>query len=281
MKKIFVIICTISTICTYAQTMERKTLFSKGQVLEKVDDIKFTNNVNMMGQDVTTNASTKLTTEYKVNSVTDKNSLFEISIKKIVTDMSAMGQQMSYNSDKPEDSSSVIGAIMKNAIGKKTDVTLDKNGFITYVDTATAQSFLQTMMATTSILGNGLAVGKTFELIADLPAKPVQKGDTWTDSTQSGDSSKQVITYNIQNIANNKAVVLLNGTLVQKRNIEQNGMSISTDITGKLNGQMEVDISTNIITNKLLNVDMTGTMQLMGNSAPTTATMTITETTTQ
>ncbi|MGI8949997.1 MAG: DUF6263 family protein [Chitinophagaceae bacterium] len=278
MKKILFIVLMMGVVISYSQTIKRQVVFTKGEQIEKNSDIKFTNNISMMGQDVTTNSTTKMTTVYKVNDITDKNYVFGMTMKSITTDISAMGQQMSYNSDKPEDSSSVIGQMMKDVVGKSAQLTIDKNGVITDVDTAAEQQLQKTMMAGTSMMGNQLAVGKTFELIADLPAKPVKKGDSWTDSTGSTDSSKQVTTYTIQSIANNHAVILLNGTLAQKGTVEQNAMSISTNLTGKLNGQLEMETATGIITNRLINVTMTGTLEMMGTSAPTSYTITITDT---
>ena len=271
-----VVALVICGVAAKSQSPKAALVLKKGDVLAKTSDIKSVNKVEMMGQSVESNTGSSIQTIYTVDDAGEDYTL-GITLHKLTLHMDAMGQQLDYDSDKPADSSSALGTVAKNIVGKQTHIVVNKSGTITSIDTSAEPNALAGILANIGITGNELAVGNTFELSGSLPVSArLKKVYSWTDSSGNADG-KRVSSFVIEAITGNTATVAINGVLTKNGNIEQNGMQLKTKLSGKFSGNMEVDIATNTVLKKNITIHLNGQMDMMGMSVPTTSETTVTE----
>lgn len=264
------------------QTLNRKAVFSKDQQLEKKADMKISFGMEMMGQTIEVVSENNITSLLAVKSVSDKGYDISSIIKHVVSNTGAMGQNMSYDSDKPGTEDNEVAKVMKKMVGKTTNFSVDKKGYITASDdTTSAGDGMGQLPGMGGSMLNGLSaaqgkVGATFELVAPVPDKALKAGDTWSDSTVDKDS-RQVSNYKVVSIANNIATVALDGTISRKGETEAEGMTVNMDMKGKMAGEMLVDVTTGIVKKRSMELTGNGNMEIMGQSVPFTMKMTMGE----
>ncbi|MFT3825590.1 MAG: DUF6263 family protein [Chitinophagaceae bacterium] len=283
MKRIAFIGLLFCSGMTMAQSLTRKAVLTSNQQLEKVATMKINFGMEMMGQTIDVSSDNNITSLVAVKKVSDKGYDVATTVKHIISNTGAMGQNMSYDSDKPGDENSELGKALKSGVNKTTNFSIDKKGFITATDdTTTTDNVEEKMAGMAGGMINGLnaaqnKIGGTFEVIAPVPDKTLKVGDTWVDSTSDKDS-KQVSNYKVVTIDGTTATVALDGTLTRKGETEAQGMTINMDMKGKMTGEMQVEVATGIVKKRSMIMDGTGTMEIMGQSVPFTMKMTMGET---
>lgn len=98
------------------------------------------------------------------------------------------------------------------------------------------------------------------------PAKPVKIGDSWTVDTkmQMTMPIETITRYTLKEVKDGIAYLNINGTLLSKGAFETMGNKMETDLTGTNNGDAELDIKTGLILDSHLRIEMSGTMQSVG-----------------
>ena len=273
-KRLLTSFLLMSTLLTLqAQRISRKIVLNKGQKLESVVQSTTSMSQAMMGQQMDIKSNGTTTSLIEVKNATDKSFLISNTIKKMVITTSGMGQDMHFDSDKPEDMEGQIGAALKNKIGVAQDLVVNRQGKITEMkDTASAGDML------TGIMGSNYMVGLQLPIFTVLPDKPVKTGDTWTDSVGTAETIKTIYQYTLQKVAGNDAYVDLTGTLAKTGIMEQQGMQITMNLNGTIKGASVYDVSTGILKNNNTETKITGTIEVMGQSVPITGTTTTTTT---
>lgn len=273
-KRLLTSLLLLSTILMLqAQRISRKIVLNKGQKLESVVQSTTAISQEMMGQQMDIKSNGTTTSVMEVKNATDKSFLISNTIKKMVIATSGMGQEMHFDSDKPEDMEGQIGSALKNKIGVAQDMVIDKQGRITEMkDTASAGDML------TGIMGSNYMVGLQLPVLTVLPDKPVKTGDKWTDSTGTAETIKTVYQYSLQKVSGNDAYVDFTGTLAKTGMMEQQGMQITMNLNGTIKGASVYDVSTGILKNNNTETKITGTMEVMGQSVPISGTTTTTTT---
>lgn len=269
-KKLLTSLLLLSTILTLqAQRISRKIVLNKGQKLESVVQSTTAMSQEMMGQQMDIKSNGTTTSLMEVKNATDKSFLISNTIKKMVVNTSAMGQEMHFDSDKPEDMEGQIGAALKSKIGVAQDMVVDKQGRITEMkDTVSTGDML------TGIMGSNYMVGLQLPELTVLPNKPVKTGDTWTDSTGTAQTIKTVYQYSLQKVSGSDAYINFTGTLAKTGSMEQQGMQITMNLNGTIKGASVYDVSTGILKNNNTETKITGTMEVMGQSVPISGTTT-------
>lgn len=280
MKKLLFIPLSLSVVLVSAQSLSRKAVFTKGQQLERVASFNMVFGMEMMGQRLDMNNDNTITSLVEVKNVTDKEYALANTVKRVVSRMSGMGQEMNYDSDKKEGNSNEIGQKMGEMVGKTTNLTLDKKGYITASDDTTNNGLADKaggfMSMTGSLTNAASKPGNPYDLIANLPEKALKTGDTWIDSTQSKEG-KMVTNYKVLEIKGEEAIVSMDGTITQSGEVENNGMTINLTLQGTSKGQYALEVATGIIKKRKTIMDATGTMEVAGQSVPFTMKMTMDE----
>ena len=163
-----------------------------------------------------------------------------------------------------------MGTVLKDYINKPKDIETDRSGNITKAPQDTAAGAMAAQM-------NFAQTGYGTQLAFLALPKNAKAGAAWSDSSNDGAISRKT-NYSIKSMAGNVATVSFEGTMATKSTIEQQGMEVSTNTTGKFSGEETVDIKTGIIQSSNTTSDASGTVSAMGQEFPTSAKVTSTTT---
>jgi hypothetical protein len=273
MKKLLFIPLALSVVMVNAQSLSRKAVFAKGQQLEQVAVTKMNLSMEMMGQSISMDNSNTATSLIAVKSATGKDYAIESTLKRVVMNINGMGQEMNYDSDKKDEAPNPIGEKMNELVGKAHHLTVDTKGFITATDDSTGNEIAEKaggfMGMAEDFTGTSYKPGKSYGLVADLPAKALKVGDTWIDSSTSKEG-KMLTNYKVLEIKGEEAIIDMSGTMTQSGKTEANGMTVNLALTGKTKGQYTMDVATGIIKKRNNILEAAGTMEVMGQSVPFT-----------
>lgn len=270
MRKLLVILALLAAGITQAQNPIRKIAFTQGQQLEKSTTMKMTIDMEMMGMPLTMEQGNTITSGFEVTNATAKDFTVTSTVKRIVSTMSGMGQDMTYDSDKPEDRESEIGKALGEKLGKPTRVTVDQAGVVTASDDSDTSSNQESgmMEAFGGNMMSNARPGAQFELIAKLPARALKAGDSWTDSTSEADGT-MVTNYKVMELkSNGEAVIAMDGTIARVGQVEQAGMNVNLDMKGSLKGSFTAETASGLVKSRTLNIDAKGNLEMAGQSVP-------------
>ena len=273
MKKLLFIPLSFSIVLVQAQSLSRKAVFAKGQQLERVASVNMTFGMEMMGQSLDMKNNNTITSLVEVKNASAKDYAIATTVKRVVSSMSGMGQEMNYDSDKKDGNSNEMGQRMGEMVGKTKNVTIDTKGIIVASDDSTGNDLAEKaggfMSMTGSLTNTATKPGSSYDLVANLPEKALKTGDSWIDSTVSG-QGKAVTNYKVLEIKGDEAIISMDGTISQSGEMENNGMTINMNINGTSKGQYTMEVATGIIKKRNATMDATGTMEVAGQSVPFT-----------
>ncbi|MBO9566041.1 MAG: hypothetical protein J7621_24920 [Niastella sp.] len=273
MKKLLFVPLILGVLVVNAQSLSRKVVLKQGQQVERVAAIKMKIGMEMMGQTIDINNDNTVTSLVEVKNATGSAYELATTVKRVVTSMNGMGQNMSYDTDKKDGAAS--NEMTKKAdelVGKTNNLTIDSKGVITKSDDTggddkeNAGGF---MGISGGVLNAGQKVGVTFDLVAKLPDNPVKVGDSWNDSTISKEG-KFYTRYKVVEIKSDEAIIDMEGTLTQAGQVENNGMTIDMNLAGNSKGQLSMDVTSGLVKKMAMAMDATGTMEVAGQSIPFT-----------
>ncbi|MDF2187426.1 DUF6263 family protein [Paraflavitalea sp. CAU 1676] len=272
MKKFLFIPLSLSVLVVSAQSLNRKAVFTKGQQLERVAAIKMIIGMDMMGQSIEINNTNTVTTLVEVKNASAKDFALASTVKRVVTSMAGMGQEMSYDTDKKD--ASAPSELTKKAdelVGKTNNLVVDGKGvIISSDDSTTKDSDKAAFMGMSGGLVNmGNKAGALYDLVANLPAKAVKVGDTWVDSVVTKEG-KTVSNYKVLEIKGDEALVGVDGTVAQSGQVENQGMTIDLNMAGTAKGSYTLEVASGVIRKRLMEMNATGTMEVAGQSIPFT-----------
>ena len=200
-------------------------------------------------------------TTIKLNVVDENAETFTLSssIAQMKMNMDGMGQNISYDSEKPEDKDSQMGQAMGDKLKKVDTYILDKKtGKTTIVKNEGVEE---------GGMGGGMfsisdedgAANAAFFI---LPAGK-KIGDSWTESTVSKGITTAK-TYTLKSIAQDVATIDVIGTITGTKEQEANGMTMSITMNNKIAEQMLVNVSLGLVTKVNNSTDGTNSMDMMG-----------------
>lgn len=255
-----------------AQTI--KLNLEKGKKYEVTTVSKISSSANVMGQDMETNIDNTTVEAYEVKEVRTNEADLTKTVTKLGMNMQSMGQDMSYDSDK-KDNSGPMAEELGKMVNKVKTLTIDASGKIIKEDkedeSATAG---MTMLA--GPIANGVGL-----LRSAVIGKEMKGNMTWDDSTNSsGDKIKTttVGTYTVTGIDGNIATIRFSGIQRMTGTIEQMGQEMGMTGSNKVTTDLKLDLGTGLITESITTVDGTSSIEAMGMSIPVTSKSTTTST---
>ncbi|WEK37564.1 MAG: DUF6263 family protein [Candidatus Pseudobacter hemicellulosilyticus] len=271
MRNFLVALALLTAGAAQAQQPIRKISFTPGQQLQKATVSKMTIEMDMMGMPLTIDQNVTITADFTINKSSAKDFSATSKIKRIVASMNGMGQDMSFDSDKPEDRQGEMGKVMGEKLDKPVTVTVDANGIITAVDSSAvtaspATGGMMDALALGTPLGDPKPGGQ-YELIAKLPARTLKVGESWADSTVDKDG-KATTTYLVKELTKGQVVIAINGILSRAGTIDQMGMSFNLDLKGTTEGQLIADTATGLVKSRQLKGEAKGTLEASGQTIP-------------
>ena len=271
MKKFLLVALLFNAILVSAQTVTRKAGLAKGQQLEQLSHVQMNMTQEAMGQSIEIKMEGDFTNLVEVKNAAANNFEVANTLKKILMNMNAMGQDIKFDSDKAEDMDGQFGQVFKGRIGVPHEFTVNKDGVITAVKntgdtTKNPAGMMGGMMS--GALGSGEErEGAVFNTLANIPAKGVKVGDSWSDTT-TDENGKTFTTYTLKEVnGGNGLVTLLSNTAIS-REMEQQGVPMQMEMTGTTVGEYTFDVSTGIIKTRKATTKTSGTIEAGGMSLP-------------
>jgi hypothetical protein len=261
-----------------AQTATGKLLLAKGQKLQIDNTIKSVINQEMMGQQMEITIDANMIHQLEVKDKKSASYVLTSTLTKLMTNGSAMGQEMKFDSDKKEDLESETGKALKSQLNVNKEVELSETAKVikgVEKDTASAGGG-QLMDIVNNVTGANDESNGASAAFDVIPAGK-KAGDSWSDSTIT-DEIKTYRNYTIKEVNGNNATVSLSGKQVTRKKVEQQGMEINVSMEGTLKGEGIVDMSTGLLKQRTMVMDGTGSAEIMGQSMPVTTKVTTTTT---
>ena len=270
MKQFLAIAAVLITGAASAQTISRKAEFKKGQHIEATSSMKMVMTMEMMGQSMDMVNNYKFTSKVGVTDVTATDNKLSTTLTRVVMDMQAGPQTMSYDSDKKEDADSELGKAFSGKLNTPVNITTDKKGMITASDEK-ADPASDIMNDMGGGMGESMTkIGTSLEIIANLPSgKTFKAGDTWVDSlTDPKTNAKYVLNYRVVSIQGTDATVTFGGTVGRSGEMQQGGMTMNMDLKGLLKGEYTMETASGLVKTKKLNLEGEGKLETMGQEIP-------------
>jgi hypothetical protein len=166
------------------QTLHRTFNLRSGDEFQKETTINSSCMVQRGDQKFDILNTTTVSKVYKVNSATDRDYAFTVSINKMDNVIKALGKELTYTSGKPVDPNSRIHKALQYMVDKPLQFTIDKSGTIVSVTDQSIELATDTLLAFASIEPEQFIQGTKFSLMADYtPNKSLVKGYNWADSS--------------------------------------------------------------------------------------------------
>lgn len=275
MKKTTSIIIGIFFITTglFAQNNSSLNL-KKGQKYLVENKVSTKSSTEMQGQQMEANADVTSTYSIEVKDLVDNNYSLTNIVTGVKMNMTQMGQEMNFDSEKKEDIDGPIGSALKEYINQPKKVVMDKTGKL--IPQKTDDTTQETNMVAKQ-LGNFEATGYGADMAFESLPQNVKVGSTWTSKTDNEGISKST-TFMVKEINGNIATIALTGDMAADTKMENQGMEITTKTTGKFSGEEKVDITTGVIQTNISTVDASGIIGVMGQELPTSSKVTSTTT---
>ena len=246
--------------------------------LNKVQQITITSTANQdidmmsMGMQMKNNTSSTGILEIKNGDNKNYNGIYKLS--KISISMDAMGQQSSYDSEKPSDKESEIGKSVAGKVGKEIKVSINKNSGKATVDKNEAEiktstedaNPLKGLMESFGAADEGATVETAFFM---MPAGK-KAGDSWVDSVKTKEM-KEVKTYTLKSITGSEAIIGIFSIMEGTSKVDAQGMQMDISISAKSEGEIIVDTKNSLVKKRSSVSDISGNIEMMGQSMPMTS----------
>ena len=277
MKK-FSLIVTISLFLTIASYAQSGTIsLNKGQKFSIENKVTAVSSQEMMGQSMESKADFSTLSTIEVKEVKDNNFNITNNILRMKATMSAMGQDMGFDSDKKDDLESTDKGIdLKSIINHPKDVVVDNTGKIISPKSGEPKKDPSDMsgMMMKRLLGdnpNDGGFGLNF-IFLSLP-KNVATGYTWVDSSFQGGIKSSTI-YTVKELNGSEATLTISGTIDTDTQAEMQGVEVSTKLKGKMKGEEIVDIKSGILKTRNTITETSGIVSAQGMDIPMTSKIT-------
>lgn len=270
MKQILFLIAVGFSTVTNAQQLK----LNKGQKIQVISSVS--QDMDVMGMQMQNKSSSTSLVEIKDADGKNYNAVYKLD--KLTMSMDGMGQQQSYDSEKPEDKDSEIGKSVGASVGKEIKVTIDKTTGKAVSETPATDKKEEEednpLAGIMDMFGAKESETAITESVYFLIPAGKKTGDSWTDSTKASPTMTGFKTYTIKSIAGNVATIGLFSKLEGSQNVETQGMTMDVTISAKTEGEMLVDITNSLLKKSSRVADITGNMNMMGQSMPLTSKMT-------
>jgi hypothetical protein len=250
----------------------QKIVLTKGQHITIIT--QSTQDVDMMGMGMQMKNSSNSTSLLVVKDANKETYTTTYQLSKINLTVDMMGQQTSYDSEKPADKDSEMGKEVADKVGKEVIITVNKStGKATLAikeDVSPEKKEEASPLDGLMDSFGSAAEDATVETIFFLVPAEKKMGDNWIDSS-SNNGMKEVKTYTIQSIEGNMIHIGIFSTMEGSKSIETEGMQMDISLSTKTEGEILVDAKSSLVKKRSSVMDLTGSIEMMGQSIPITS----------
>ena len=237
----------------------------KGQKYKVENTTKMSSAAEVMGQTMENNTDSKTITLFEILTTGQEGIHLQSTVTKITITASAMGQEMSYDSDKT-DNTGPLAEVVGATLNKPNLLQLNDKGVITKQD----QEGNNVQSAMT---GGNTATVTTDLFIPALIGKELKVGDSFSDTfsvKKEKYDSRDSGLYTVKAIDNGLATISYSGTQVVNAAMEQMGMEMNTYSNNTVKSDLYVDIKTGLVLLKSSVIESNTTVDAAGMSIPAT-----------
>jgi hypothetical protein len=283
MKKLLLLaLLGLGSTTLFAQKIALGLNLEKGKTYIQDATIKMTVGQKVQGKDMNIDMDIAMVTKSEILDVVADIYKVKVNYQKMSMDMNAMGQTMSFGSDKDQDTPEANSAnkIFAALCGKPFTMELTKKGKIVSVKglDSLVNGLIESMPtdATKGILSKQLTASfgekafvKNFELGTDIfPNEMVAPGDTWEKSgTIVSGGMEMVYKNNLKytgstTSGNNIEIKGTMGTKASEEFIEKDGIKMKIDMNGSVNTSLSIDKTTGWTLSSTAIMDINGTNKI-------------------
>lgn len=254
MKKSYITMAALigMALTATAQKTNSEVFYKNGQTFQKTTTVQSNSKLTGTKSTVNITSNSTINSTYVVKDSSATGYSFDFTINTMTTDIESGGKKMSYNSNGPADTTSLLTKALNQVVGKKMQLKTNKSGIITNAGNAGS---------ITPVVQNNIAKftkGKVFDLNAAMPVNNATRpGDTWTDSTTFNGGS-QVIHYTVKTVTNGMATVTFAGVIAGTTEVTNNDVTSKEEFNMNTDGEFLVNTSTGVIQNRTSNCNTTG-----------------------
>ncbi len=255
------------------QKVTNRIKLETGQQINATVQMSTKASQEMQGQSIEFNTDDMAYHSYKVTNATDDNITLHHQMNRITFSFDGMGQKKNFDSDKPGDMKGMFGKPIADVLGKSYDAVVSAGGTVMMaqpekIELAATDERLQVVLR---MLQDVLEVAqppkKGGHMLTILPEHEVGVGDSWTDTTQITDGYT-INKYTLAAITDTAYQVTLDGSASKTSSSEIMGMQATSTLNSKLTGTLLVDRNSGITKEKKIDVQTTGSLEIMGNQMP-------------
>ena len=284
MKQLFLVAALAFATTGFAQKVNNKLTFQKGQKLEMTSKVNTLISMEMMGQAMESKIDATVTRLFDVEDVTNNSATIEHKVRRIQMNFEAPMQGVqTFDSDNEKDMKGDGGKVMEKALKNKYSMTVDAGGKITAVKADDNNPNNTPKKEDADMMSTALAqfaagfdlpkTGDTSEFMI-LPPKELAKGESWTDS------SKNIKTvYTLADVTDADIIVNYTEEASTSRIQEAMGQEITMNSKDKTTGKIILDKKSGLLKEKTATTNSEGNMEMAGQTMPmntkTTKTITV------
>ncbi len=229
-----------------------------GKKMSVTIESKLESSTTIMGNQMDIENTTSNFADYEVKAVSDTGYTMNMVLKRIKASLSMSGQEQSFDSDDDAARNNPQLAELFNMINKPNEVVVGAHG-------ASVKGEMGTKAIQTGIPVNENDQAK-FILMQNELIKLAQ-GNQWIDSTLS-EGNRIVNEYTISKTDDQTAEVLVKTTMQVNNTLKQFGMDVKQSLHGTVNSKRLYNKSTGQLIKEASELAISGTMDMMGQSAP-------------
>jgi hypothetical protein len=256
----------LGTLLISANLFAQELPLIKGQKVEIVVTTNQDMDMSSMGMQMQNKTVTQ--TKVEIKDFIKDSIVSAVTVTRMQISLDMMGQQISFDSDKPEDKDSEMGKEVSDKIGKEILVYSNKtNGKGRADKVSEVEAADKNPLASMMKPGNVLDESGTIESLFFLAAKGKKEGDTWTD-TSSVNGNKETKTYSIKSIKDGITLIALFTSIQTSTVTEAEGMQMDINMNVKTEGEFSIDSKSFMMKKSTSVSDIDGTVGVMGQSMP-------------
>lgn len=280
MKQVLLAVTLFVSTGVISQTYKPAVNLTQGKKYIITNNTKGSLSQEVMGQSMEIPMDVTITSSLDVKKTEGKECQLSSTTDRIVMNMNMMGRDISFDSDKKEDREGEMGQAMGNATGKPTSFVVNEYGKIKEGSMVKSTSPEKEAPGGNMMLGmmNMDEANETSQAINLFASDAAIKiGDSFTDSSTSANGKdKKSTTYTLAEIKDGSVKFTVAGTAAASNEMEMQGMQTVSNTTTKTTGEMWVNVATGLLEKKILNMVITGTIEVAGMSIPLSGTNTVT-----
>jgi hypothetical protein len=278
MKPFFFAVLFFSAVTVKAQSYKPVLKIAAGEKFTITTSTKGIVSQEAMGQTIEIPLENTLINLLEVKTAADNSYELTSTTSRIAYSMNMMGQDMNYDSDKPEDRNSAAGKAVSGYLNKAIDFRVNSFGKI--IEGSIKKQSPEKPAPETDMISSMLNLGDETDPsqavnLFDTDAA-INIGDSFVIKNNSADGKiKKTATYTLTEIKDGIAKFSISGTDSVTTEMETQGMQIVSNNFSKSTGEMMVNTATGILVKKTLNLIISGSADVAGMSIPISGSNTI------